>query len=74
MCKMKGHDMTIIIAISKTVVSFLVFSFVDNVDLVSGVKDAHTSEKTMIERFQELMTCWSSKICDTGDQHTNHWA
>lgn len=56
-CKMKGRGMTIDTAISKTVVSLLIATFVDNNDLVIGAKDAHISKDTINEQFQGLMTC-----------------
>lgn len=71
-CKIKGHGMTIVTAISKTVVSPLGFAFVDNGDLVSGADNAHTSGETTIEQFQDLMTCWSDGIRATGGLIVSH--
>ena len=48
MCKMKGHGTTIIIAISRMVVSLIGFAFVDDADLVIATNNAHTSGGTMI--------------------------
>ena len=62
MCKMKRHATTIITAISKTVVSFLGFAFVDNADLVTAADNAHTSGETIIKRMQALMTYWCGGI------------
>ena len=55
---MKGYTTTIITAISKTVVSFLGFAFVDDADLATAAENTHTSGSTMIKQMQALMTCW----------------
>ena len=62
MCKMKRHGTTIITAISKTVVSLVGFSYVDNADLVTAANNAYTSGEAMIKKMQSLMTDWCGGI------------
>ena len=51
MCKAWGHGMNMTTPISKHVISFMGFVFVDDVDLIAGVDDVNTSGATMIARF-----------------------
>ena len=53
-------------AISKEVISFMGFLFIDDTDLVAGADDVHTTGATMIARFQDMMTCWNGGIRATG--------
>ena len=52
--------------ISKHVISFMGFAFVDDADLIAGGEDVNTSGATMIARFQAMMTCWNGGIRATG--------
>ena len=67
MCKARGHGMNLTIPISKHVISFMGFAFVDDVDLIPGADDVDTSGATIIARFQAMMTCWNGGIRATGE-------
>lgn len=60
MCKTKRYGKTVTTPISIQEISLLGFTFVDDVDLISGANNIHTTSTTMIARFQALMTCWNS--------------
>ena len=66
MYKRKGHGTTITTVMSRTVVSLLGFSCVDDADLVTAADNAYTSGKAMIEKMQSLMTDWCGGIRATG--------
>ena len=52
MCKAEGHDMKVTTPISKQDVSLLGFTFVNDVDLGSGVNNVHTTGITMMRVFK----------------------
>ena len=66
MCKARGHGMNLLTPISKNIISFMGFAFVDDADLIAGAEDVNTSGATMIARFQAMMTCWNGGIRATG--------
>ena len=66
MCKACGHGMNLTTPISKNVISFMGFAFVDEADLIAGAEDVNTPGATMIARFQAMMTCWNGGIRATG--------
>ena len=49
--------MNLLTPISKNVISFMGFAFVDDADPIAGAEDVNTSGATMIARFQAMMTC-----------------
>ena len=54
--------MNLLTPISRNVISFMGFAFVDDADLIAGAEDVNTSGATMIARFQAMMTCWNDGI------------
>ena len=61
-CKRKGHWTTITTPISKRIVSFLGFAFVDDTDLVTAANDSYQSGGEMVQKMQALMTDWCGCI------------
>ena len=48
MCKARGHGMNLTTPISKNVISFMGFAFVDDADLIAGAEEVNTSRATMM--------------------------
>ena len=63
---MKGHGTIIITVITKTVVSLIESTFVDDTDLVTAANNAPTSGETIIKQRQALITDWCDRIRTTG--------
>ena len=58
--------MNVTAAISKEVISFMGFVFVDNTDLMTDADDVHTTVIAMIAHFQAMMICWNGGIRASG--------
>ena len=54
-CKKAGHKMIFFTSITKLLISFMEYLFVDDADIVQGSGDVNTSGKSLIQNFQEFM-------------------
>ena len=65
-CKRASHGMKFFISITKLLICFMGYLFIDNSNIFQGFDNVNTSSKVLIPEFQELMKRWNGGIRASG--------